>query len=628
MPTVVQVTPFPWEEAHEVNAHVQALSQALAALGHQVVIVAPSRDAELVRASRARIRDGDLGTPGGEPVLLAAGELLPTIAPRRAVPALPVHVSRAVDELLDRHGIDVVHVHEPWAPSTSSAALRHSRSLNVASFHLPTERPLSTQVARRFVETFFGRLDARLASFEATASLLRRAFPADYEVVRPGAEVLARAAHDGPLRILFSAQEERAALRLVLRALRRIPEDVDWTATLHVPGAAVPSALVRGRLRERITVRAEEDMAVDALLREADVLVAASAGVAAAPGLVLRAIGAGVVPAVSRLPAYVELVGDSELGPVHEPADVDTLAAQLTRLATDPAELAARRAAGDELRSTLGWDRTAAAVDAVYARLLARRHDTAGRPDVRRRLRERPLIDVDLHMHTDHSHDCATPVEALLASARDKNLGAIAVTDHNEVSGALEAAAKAAEFGVKVIVGEEVMTANQGEVIGLFLTERIPKGVTLQEAIAEIKRQGGLVYVPHPFDRLHSIPDYEHLLAVLDDIDAIEVFNPRVALPAFNEEAVRFARKYAVVGGAGSDSHVAQGLGNVRIRMRDFDGPEEFLESLREADIAGRPSSLYYVGVQALKFLQTKAVPPPARRAARDRAVRRATRNL
>ena len=81
------------------------------------------------------------------------------------------------------------------------------------------------------------------------------------------------------------------------------------------------------------------------------------------------------------------------------------------------------------------------------------------------------------------------------------------------------------------------------------------------------------MYVPHPFDRMHSVPDYEHLLKILDDVDAIEVFNPRVAIGAFNEEAARFAAKYRIVAGAGSDSHVAQGLGSVRIRMRDFDGP-------------------------------------------------------
>jgi len=228
-------------------------------------------------------------------------------------------------------------------------------------------------------------------------------------------------------------------------------------------------------------------------------------------------------------------------------------------------------------------------------------------------------------MHTDHSNDCATPVDVLLATARDEGLGAIAVTDHNEVSGALAARAKAAEYGVKVIVAEEVKTATQGEVIGLFIEEKIPRGMSLAETIAEIKRQGGLVYVPHPFDRMHSVPDYEHLLAVVEDVDAIEVFNPRIAIPAYNEEAVRFAGKYRIVAGAGSDSHVAQGLGSVRIRMRDFDGPEEFLASLADADIVGRPSSLYYAQVQALKFLQTRATPPGARRAARRRQIRRAT---
>jgi predicted metal-dependent phosphoesterase TrpH len=212
----------------------------------------------------------------------------------------------------------------------------------------------------------------------------------------------------------------------------------------------------------------------------------------------------------------------------------------------------------------------------------------------------------------------------LLATAAEQGLGAIAVTDHNEISGALEAQAQAAAAGVKVIVGEEVKTDGQGEVIGLFIKEKIARGMTLAETIAEIRRQGGLVYVPHPFDRMHSVPDYEHLLPVVEQIDAIEVFNPRVAIAGFNDEAARFASKYRITAGAGSDSHVAQGLGSVRIRMRDFDGPQEFLQSLREAQILTRPSSLLYV--QALKFLQTRATPRSARRASRARRLRRARR--
>ena len=81
----------------------------------------------------------------------------------------------------------------------------------------------------------------------------------------------------------------------------------------------------------------------------------------------------------------------------------------------------------------------------------------------------------------------------------------------------------------------------------------VSSDLTLQETVAEIRRQGGLVYVPHPFDRMHSVPDYEPLLAILDDIDAIEVYNPRVAIGSFNEEAERFAAKYRILAGAGSD---------------------------------------------------------------------------
>jgi len=225
------------------------------------------------------------------------------------------------------------------------------------------------------------------------------------------------------------------------------------------------------------------------------------------------------------------------------------LAAHLTRLILDPGQRRDLRTRGREAVGALSYARLADELEGVYGELVARRHDGRANPRLRKALRERPLIDVDLHMHTDHSYDCATPVEVLLAEARNRGLGAIAVTDHNEISGALEASRKAEGTGLRVIVGEEVKTADQGEVIGLFLEKKIPRGMTLEETIAEIRRQGGIVYVPHPFDRLHSVPDYEHLLTVLDEVDAIEVFNPRVAISEFNEEAARFAAKYRIPAG-------------------------------------------------------------------------------
>jgi hypothetical protein len=460
---IAHVSPYPWEaEENEVNAYVRSAATELSRRGHRVLILAPSRSQERVRDSRRELRAARgrpqallEGADGGAPRVLAVGEVIDVGTTRRRPSALPIDVARTVEELLGSVELDFVHVHEPFAPSTSNAALRHSRALNVGSFHSSTERLLSTLVARRFVESFFGRLDARTASLAATAELMARHFPGDYQLVPDG---------DG---------------------------------------------------------------------------------------------------AASRF-------------------------------------------------------------EEIYRSLAARRHSAEGDPSLERRLAARPLIDVDLHMHTDHSPDCATPVEVLLATAREQGLGAIAVTDHNEISGALEARERAQAAGVKVIVAEEVKTAGQGEVIGLFIEEKIPRGLSMEETVAEIRRQGGLVYVPHPFDRMHSVPDYEHLLRILDDVDAIEVFNPRVAIGAFNDEASRFAAKYRIPAGAGSDSHVAQGLGSVRIRMRDFDGPQEFMQSLRDADILTRPSSLLYV--QALKFLQTRATPPSARRASKARRLRRLKR--
>jgi predicted metal-dependent phosphoesterase TrpH/glycosyltransferase involved in cell wall biosynthesis len=626
---IAQVSPHAWEDEHEVNAFVRELADELASRGHRMLVLAPSRSTQLVRDSRRLIRAArdnpdKLFDPDRGVRVLGVGELMP-LQRRGGLPSPPVDVARTIEEVLTLAPLDFVHVHEPFAPSASSVALRHSRALNVGSFHAPTERVLSTQVARRFVELFFGRLDARTASFSATQELMERFFPARYRLLRPGAAATERPPHDGPIRFAFCVQEERQALRLFLRALRRLPDDLSWEATVFSPTGAAPSGALRSRVRDRLTLLSADDASEGAVLAQADVVVAATLGAIPAPGLLVRALGAGAVPVAARLPAYEEVLGDGELGLLFEPGDVDVLAGQLERAARQPELIDDLRQRAAAAQDELAWSRVAADAEAIYDELAALRRPAEPLPDdVRARLARRPLIDVDLHMHTDHSNDCVTPVEVLLATARERGLGAIAVTDHNEISGAIEAREKAAEYGVKLIVGEEVKTKDQGEVIGLFIEEKIPRGMSLEETIAEIRRQGGIVYVPHPFDRLHSVPDYEHLLAVVDQVDAIEVFNPRIAIAAWNEEAVRFAGKYRIPGGAGSDAHVAHGLGAVRIRMRDFDGPVEFLQSLRDADIIGRPSSLRYAQVQALKFLETRATPPAARRATRRRRVKRA----
>ena len=609
--SIAQITPWPWEQHHEVNGFVERLSDELCRRGHRVVVIAPSDSRELVREGREKVKklhddpDALFAEPGCAG-MLAVGQSLPF--KRGGSVSLPLDVSRTLEEVLQLAAFDFVHVHEPFAPSASAAALRHSRALNVGSFHSTTERFLSTQMARRVVELFFGRLDGRTASFNATREQMERFFPGEYRVIRPGADLAQRppATNGGPPSIVFSAEEERGALRLFLRALRRLPVDDAWEATIWMrePGAA-PAVTLPRRLRDRVHLAGPADGSEAQHLARANIAVAASSGAAPAPQLVMRALAGGAVPVAARLPQYEEALHEGQLGLLFEPRDADTLSAQLKRLVCDPELRQGFQGRIAEARPELDWSRVADDFEELYREIAGRRHDPNGNAPLQRKLAKRDFIHVDLHMHTDHSPDCATPVDTLLETAKAVGLGAIAITDHNEISGAHEARDRA--DGIKVIVAEEVKTADQGEVIGLFIEDKIERGMTLQETIAEIRRQGGLVYVPHPFDRMHSVPDYEHLLDVVSDIDAIEVFNPRVAVKAFNQEAARFAAKYRIVAGAGSDSHVAQGLGSVKIRMRDYDGPEEFLESLRDADIIQKKQSLLYV--QALKFIQTKAKP-------------------
>ncbi|MBA2428357.1 MAG: glycosyltransferase [Thermoleophilaceae bacterium] len=624
--SIVQVTPFAWEQSHDVNRFVERLSAELRDRGHRVAIVAPTASRELARATRglvARLESEPdvLWADGSGEALLGVGPFPPP--PRRAGGplSLPIEASHTVETFMDHAELDFVHVHEPFAPSAGSAALRHSRALNVGTFHWASERTPALQVPRRFTRHLLGRLDGRTASFEATRRLVESRYPGRYRIVGPGADAVEHgdrvgggSTHGEEIEILYLAEEERSAARLFLRALRRLGTDLPWRAVIRAPEVGTelgppPSRALRDRVR---IVPAAEVSAADALAT-ADVVVAASSGVAASGQLPLRALAAGAIPVVARLPQYEEAVGFGDRGLLFEPRDAETLAAQLRRLVEDGALRSRLATEVERAAPGLAWTRVADDMEELYGEIAARRHST-GNPSVRRRLSSRPLIDVDLHMHTDHSPDCATPVDVLLDTAKARGLDAIAITDHNEISGALEARERA--DGIKVIVAEEVKTAEQGEVIGLFIEEKIPRGLTLEETIAEIHRQGGLAYVPHPFDRMHSVPDYEHLLPVVHEIDAIEVFNPRVAFTSFNEEAERFAAKYRIAGGAGSDSHVAQGLGSVKISMRDFDGPEEFLESLRDADIVRHRQSLLYV--QALKFLQTKA--RPARAVRRERA--------
>jgi predicted metal-dependent phosphoesterase TrpH/glycosyltransferase involved in cell wall biosynthesis len=558
------VTPFAWSQPHEINAHVDGAAKALRARGHAVTILAPSsRGRDLLAGRRALQRGSDAD-------VIAVGPSIPLS--RRTNIGVPVAVRANLRTALAKGRFDVVHGFEPGLPSISYLALSSTHALTAATFFSEDRLGYPTRRSRR--DRLRARVDALLATSEATADAASERFEGEYEIVPLGVDVDTFA--PGPKQDLLAVELEpsgRVTTRALLRLLSELP---GWEALLlHTKPLGFRPAIprsVRGRVRVRAARGAQQRVDV---LASAAIFVAAPGGEARL-ALEAAACGAAVVA-----------------------ADGEDAAAAVQRLARDDTGRTAEGDAARRLAETQSFEAVGDELETVYARLTRKRRPRTG--EDADPLSDREWITIDLHMHTDWSHDCSIPAEELLDHAETIGLGGIAVTDHNVFGGALEAVELARGRQLIVIPGEEVKTDNQGEVIGLFLEEEIPRGMTFADTVAAIRDQGGLVYVPHPFDRLHSIPDPATLHRHLAEIDVLEVYNARLLRDAFNDEALRFARKYRLLQGAGSDAHVLQGVGTGAVRMRRFEGPEEFLLSLRTAEILRRPKSLAYL--QSLKWM-------------------------
>jgi predicted metal-dependent phosphoesterase TrpH len=194
-------------------------------------------------------------------------------------------------------------------------------------------------------------------------------------------------------------------------------------------------------------------------------------------------------------------------------------------------------------------------------------------------------VRVDLHSHTMWSGDSTTTPDELARAVAESGLDVVCITDHNAIVGAQRVAG---ELPCRVVVGEELRTT-AGELIGLFLRERVPVGVTPVEAAQRIRDQGGIVYVPHPFDPMRRNLSERALrdLAERGLLDAIEVLNSKTSLPSLNARAAEFAAEFDLAAGAGSDAHVPDAIGAAFVEMPDFASPAEFLAVLRTGRVRG-----------------------------------------
>jgi predicted metal-dependent phosphoesterase TrpH len=194
-------------------------------------------------------------------------------------------------------------------------------------------------------------------------------------------------------------------------------------------------------------------------------------------------------------------------------------------------------------------------------------------------------VRVDLHNHSMWSGDSTTTPEELVEAVVEAGIDVLCLTDHATINGARQLADV---LPCRVVVGEEVRTS-AGELIGLFLTDRLPPGLDPFETARRIRDQGGLVYVPHPFDAMRSCIDEGvlHGLADAGLLDAVEVWNAKTSLASLDQRAADFAAGRGLPGGAGSDAHVAEGLGAAYVELVDFDGPVSFLAALADARVVG-----------------------------------------
>jgi len=567
---VCMVTPFAWSQPHPVNEHVAAAASELRRRGHEVVVLAPSnRGLDLAAGRRALRRLSREGTPLEGTVAL--GPAIPVS--RRSRMGVPLGVRANLELALSADSFDLVHAHEPGLPSLSYLALRHTRGLSVATFH--SEEALGYPPGRQQRERLLSRIDALTAVGQKTLAAARARFPGEYRELPHGIE--APPTRDGTAKrfVLEWRADELVRARIALKALRDLP---GWELLLLRTRPLAGRPYVPLAVRDRVQVRTARDP-----VARARALSGAAAFIPAQRGL-------------ERLALEAQSAGIPLVDPPGSDKQPELVAAAMGRLAESDdwrARLAdeGRKRAARESVTLLGDE-----LERVYGSVLGRRRA----PERSDPLGDRPFILCDLHMHTEHSHDCAVPVAELLDYAQTQGLGAIAITDHNVFGGAQEAVELARGRKLVVIPGEEVKT-DSGEVIGLFLKEEIPRGMSMQDTIAAIREQNGVVYLPHPFDRLHSIPDARTLHRFLADIDVFEVYNARLLFEGFNDESLRFARKYNLTMGAGSDAHVLQGVGTGLVRMRAFETPEEFLWSLRSAEILRRPKSLVYL--QGLKWV-------------------------
>jgi len=194
-------------------------------------------------------------------------------------------------------------------------------------------------------------------------------------------------------------------------------------------------------------------------------------------------------------------------------------------------------------------------------------------------------VKVELHTHTNYSHDSLLNKWLYLALLKLKGINVVGITDHNEIEGAKKIKEFLGKFGIKVILGEEIFS-EKGEIIGLFIEEKILPGLSPRETMLQIKKQGGIVYIPHPYDekRYKTVLPEEDIKLNSDLIDVIETHNGRNIRRFFSDKQLEICKRYNKITCVGSDAHTFIELGRNYNVMEEFNDSLDFLDKLKKSE--------------------------------------------
>jgi glycosyltransferase involved in cell wall biosynthesis len=567
-----------------VASHVAAEAAALAARGHRVAVLAPASGRDLVEAGRARLRRAAAGDaeallpPPGEVAETALARALPAGAGRRM--GGPFDLAAALEVALASSAFDVVHVHEPLAPSPTLTALRHARGVTAATFHRP-EQLAGVAFLRPLVDRALGRVDLRIATSEAGRRALAEVLPGEYRLIRPGVDLMGIAVPEddaGPPGVLLVARgRDRVGARFGLSALRELdpatagplillgPRDAPWRTR-----AAVPKAL-RGAVE---VIPDDGPAARAAAFARARIAVFTTAADVAGPPLA-EAMAAGMTVLAPLAPG-IEAEGvlqhgrDALLLPAFSrPAWSDAI----RELIDDAPRRRALGLAAAEAGRARGWDAVAAELEAAYLAVPARVASAAAAGDGR--------VLADLRVAPAAGESPA----AIVAACAARGISVVAVAAPGGIEPAL-AVARAAPPELGVIVGQEIHAA-EGVVVGLFLERTVPDGLPLRQALERVHAQGGVVLIPHP--EALPIPPADDLRRVADLVDCQEaVAGTTGAAGRGDEHGAWLAQRVGMLVTGGSGAANAAGVGAAYTELRPFHGPADFLAALAEARVARR----------------------------------------